>query len=72
VINSILTDSDSVSLATDFDDCLALTIRSLNTTSHGTLEEQALGGFTRRKLKRLSNWNQWQDGEFKQLDSMAK
>jgi Reverse transcriptase (RNA-dependent DNA polymerase)/GAG-pre-integrase domain len=49
-----------------------LMIRSLNTTSHGTAEEQALGSFTRRKLKHLSNWKDWQDGEFKQLDSMAK
>ena len=53
-------------------ECPDLIVRSLNTTSHGTPEKQALGSFTRRKLQRLSNWNQWQDGEFKQLDSMAK
>jgi hypothetical protein len=47
-------------------------MRSLNTTSHGTAEEKAIGSFTRRKLIRLPNWNDWEAGEFKQLDSMAK
>jgi hypothetical protein len=51
---------------------LILTMRSLNTTVFGTPEEQALGTFTRRKLKRLSNWNDWLLAEAKQLDSMAK
>ena len=49
-----------------------LDMRSLNTTSHGTVEEQAIGSFTRRNLLRLPNWPEWQSGEFKQLDSMAK
>ena len=53
-------------------DCPPLLIRSLNTTSYGTPEEQALGSFTRRKLKRLANWSQWQASEFKQLNSMDK
>jgi hypothetical protein len=53
-------------------DCPILIVRSLNTTTHGTAGEQALGSFTRRKLKGLSNWNEWQESEFKQLDSMAK
>ena len=57
---------------TDIVDCPPLIVRSLNTTTHGTVEEQALGSFTRRKLKGLSNWPDWQGGEFKQLDSMAK
>jgi hypothetical protein len=35
-----------------------------------TPEESALGSFTRRKLKRLSTWPQWQAGEFQQLDRM--
>jgi hypothetical protein len=39
---------------------------------HGTIEEQSLGSFTRRKLRNLSNWSDWQGAEFKQLDSMAK
>ena len=39
-------------------------IRSSATTS----EEQALGFFTRRKLKRLATWDEWQSGETKQLN----
>ncbi|KAI2497767.1 hypothetical protein MHU86_16709 [Fragilaria crotonensis] len=54
------------------DDHVQLLLRSLNTTTHGTPEEQSLGSFTRRKLRRLPNWKEWQDAEFKQLDSMAK
>ena len=71
VINAILADS-STDTAPDPDDSPALIMRSLNTTSYGTTEEQAIGSFTRRKLLRLPNWNEWQAGEFKQLDSMAK
>ena len=56
----------------DHVDCPALLVRSLNTTTHGTANEQALGSFTRRKLKALPNWKDWQGSEFKQLDSMAK
>ena len=33
-----------------------------------TEEEEALGVLTRRKLKSLSTWPEWQAGEFKQLD----
>jgi hypothetical protein len=54
------------------DDHAQLLLRSLNTTTHGTSEEQSLGSFTRRKLWRLPNWKEWQDAEFKQLDSMEK
>ena len=32
------------------------------------LSEQALGFFTRRKLKKLTTWNEWQEGETKQLN----
>ena len=39
-------------------------IRSSATTS----EEQALGFFTRQKLKKLTTWDQWQQGETKQLN----
>lgn len=53
-------------------DQILLMMRSLNTTVFGTTEEQALGGFTRRKLKRLPNWKEWLQAESKQLDSMAK
>jgi hypothetical protein len=38
------------------------------TSSAITPEEQALGFFTRRKLKRLSTWSEWQEGEFRQLE----
>jgi len=33
-----------------------------------TLAEQAIGRFTRRKLRSLSTWEQWRAGEHKQLD----
>ena len=33
-----------------------------------TPEEAAIGHFTRRKLKKLSTWNDWKKGEHKQLD----
>jgi GAG-pre-integrase domain len=73
VINAILSEAPSANdLSAVSDDCPALIIRSLNTTSHGTAEEKGIGSFTRRKLIRLSNWDQWKLGEFKQLDSMAK
>jgi hypothetical protein len=53
-------------------DHFPLLMRSLNTTVFGTAAEQALGSFTRRKLKRLTNWDDWLKAEAKQLDSMAK
>ena len=72
VINSILATSTSDVPATETDDCPLLIMGSMNMTSHGTNEEQAIGSFTRRKLLRLPNWDDWKLGEFKQLDSMAK
>lgn len=51
---------------------LTLVMSSLNTTVFGTEAEQALGSFTRRKLKLLDNWADWLAAEGKQLDSMAK
>ena len=75
-INQIMTQDLSPSSpspdSTDDFDCHCLSVRSLNTTTHGTLLEQALGSFTRRKLKSLPNWPDWKLSEFKQLDSMAK
>ena len=53
-------------------DHLTLVMSSLNTTVFGTEAEQALGSFTRRKLKLLDNWADWLAAEGKQLDSMAK
>jgi hypothetical protein len=35
-----------------------------------TPEEQALGHYTRQKLKSLSTWDKWKAGEMKQLDQM--
>jgi hypothetical protein len=52
--------------------CPSLAVPSVNTTTHGSAEEQDLGSFTRRKLKGLHNWNDWQGAEYKQLNSMAK
>ena len=37
-----------------------------------TPAEQALGTFTRCKLKALDTWEQWKEGEFKQLDHFHK
>jgi hypothetical protein len=48
---------------------LALAVNAV-TSSAITPEEQALGFFTRRKLKRLPTSPEWQQGEFKQLDRM--
>ena len=33
-----------------------------------TPEEQALGHFTRRKLKKMDTWDKWEAGERKQLN----
>jgi hypothetical protein len=44
--------------------CVINAIRSSATTS----DEQAIGRFTRRKLKKLSTWPEWETGERKQLD----
>jgi hypothetical protein len=45
---------------------VALAINAIQSKAT-TPEEQALGHFTRRKLKRLSTWNEWEAGERKQL-----
>ena len=42
-------------------------IRSNETTS----DEQALGHFTRRKLRKLDTWEKWQDGERTQFGSFS-
>jgi hypothetical protein len=46
---------------------IKIAINTLNSDSI-TAEEQALGHFTRRKLKKLTAWNEWEAGEHKQLD----
>ena len=45
---------------------IQLCINTLN-SDHMTKEEQALGYFTRKKLKRLSTWQEWKAGESKQI-----
>ena len=35
------------------------------TSQHVTPEKQALGYFTQKKLKTLSTWQEWKDGEIK-------
>ena len=45
---------------------IQLCIITLN-SDHMTKEEQALGYFTRKKLKRLSTWQEWKAGESKQI-----
>ena len=37
-----------------------------------TPEEQVLGRFTCKKLKRLPNWDEWQLAEIRQLDQFSK
>ena len=48
-------------------DEIALHVSAIQSDSI-TPEEEALGTFTRRKLKKLSTWSKWQEGEFQQLD----
>ena len=55
---------DTDTLPSDLLEFTVDAIRSSATTS----EEQALGFFTRRKLKKLSTWDEWQQGETKQLN----
>jgi hypothetical protein len=49
------------------DDYVHLALNALQSNAI-TPAEQALGSFTRRKLKTLDNWSDWRDGERKQLD----
>jgi hypothetical protein len=46
---------------------IKIAINTLNSDSI-TPEEQALGHFTRCKLKKLTTWNEWKASEHKQLD----
>lgn len=71
-ITAILNDDIS------YDDLLSIPISELEIAINAikstktTPEEQALGHFTRRKLKILPNWNDWNEAEFRQLDRYAK
>ena len=46
-----------------------LTINAIQSKAT-TPEEQSLGHFTRRKLNRLSTWDEWWHGEINQLNQM--
>ena len=58
-------------LATIPSETLELAVNAIRSTKT-TPEEQALGHFTRRKLKTVLNWKEWNDAEFRQLDRYAK
>ena len=45
-----------------------LTVVNSVTSQAITPAEQALGKFTRRKLKNMNTWNDWEAGERKQLN----
>ena len=49
---------------------IKLVINSLGSDAI-TPEEQALGYYTRKKLKKLSTWDQWLAGEKKQIDQFT-
>ena len=50
---------------------IQVAINTINSDSI-TDEEKACGYFTRRKLKTLSNWKDWELAEHKQLDQFDK
>ena len=47
---------------------IILTVINSITSQVITPAEQALGKFTRRKLKNMDTWNDWEAGERKQLN----
>ena len=49
---------------------ILLCINTLN-SDHMTNEEQALGYFTRKKLKKLSTWQEWKNDESKQIEQFV-
>ena len=53
------------------DELIRVCINTLS-SSKMTPEEEALGYFTRRKLKKLSTWNEWEAGEHKQINQFMK
>ena len=56
-------------LSADDLNCL---VQALSTTDLRPSDEQAIGKFTRRKLRQLTTWPLWRAAEHKQLDDMAK
>ena len=49
---------------------IQLCINTLN-SDHMTKEEQALVYFTTKKLKKLSTWKEWKDGESKRIEQFV-
>jgi hypothetical protein len=49
-----------------------LLVHALSNKILGSPDEQAVGRFTRWKLRKLSTWPIWLQAEFKQLDAMLK
>ena len=53
-------------------DIILTVINAINSKKATPPEEQAIGHFTRRKLKKLSTWHKWEAGERKQLDQFTQ
>ena len=58
---------DQSDISTELIELMINAIQSKETTP----EEQALGYFTRRKLKTLNTWNEWKSGETQQIDQFT-
>ena len=50
---------------------LRMVLNTLN-SSMMTPEEEALGHFTRKRLQKLSTWDEWEKGEHKQLNQFEQ
>ena len=66
-IASIRTGLDMNEMERPTEMVVKIAIRTL-TSDSVTSEEEAMGYFTRKKLQKLSNWEDWEKGEQKQLD----
>ena len=58
---------DQNDITAEYIELMINAIQSKSTTP----EEQALGFFTRKKLKKLNTWNEWKAGETKQMNQFA-
>jgi hypothetical protein len=68
-IHTLLCSSTPVDSADIMNDKIELLISALQSEAI-TEAERALGHFTRRKLKTLDTWPQWEAGKHKQLDQI--
>ena len=59
---------DQADISTELIELMINAIQSKETTP----EEQALGYFTRRKLKSLNTWKEWKAGETQQIDQFTE